>query len=108
MEAEVDVPNTDLALTPGLYAVAELKLDQREKVLTIPAEAISSHKSPTVFVLNQANEIEERPVTLGLETPDKLEVLSGVNENDLVIVGSRAQVKPGQKVEPKILEVGGL
>ncbi|MDB6067773.1 MAG: Efflux transporter, family, subunit [Pedosphaera sp.] len=108
MEAEVDVPNPDLSLTPGIYAVAGLKLDRREKVLTIPAEAISNHKAPTVFVLNKTNEIEERPVTLGLETADKLEVLTGLNENDLVLVGSRAQVKPGQKVEPKILEVGSL
>ena len=108
MEAEVDVPNADLSLTPGIYAVAVLKLEQREKVLTVPAEAISNPKAPTVFVLNEANEIEERPVRLGLEAPDKYEVLTGLKENELVMIGSRAQVKPGQKVEPKILELGGM
>lgn len=106
MEAEVDVPNADLALTPGIYATAALRLDRREQVLTVPAEAIASHKTPTVFVLNQANELEERPVTLGLETADRLEIVNGVNENDMVMLGSRAQVKTGQKVQPKLTELG--
>lgn len=48
-------------------------------------------------------QIEERAVTLGLETPAKREVLSGLKENDLVMIGSRAQVKPGQTVEPQIM-----
>ena len=106
MEAEVDVPNPDLSLTPGIYAIATLTLDRREKVLTVPAEALANHKSPTVFVLNKDGEIEERPVTLGLETADKIEIVSGLNENDLVMVGSRVLVKPGQKVQSKLVEMG--
>ena len=44
-------------------------------------------------------------MTLGLETPDKYEVLSGLNEGDLVVMGNRTQFQPGQKVEPKIVQV---
>jgi RND family efflux transporter MFP subunit len=103
MEAEVDLPNADLSLIPGIYASVALKLDHREKVLTVPTEAVSRQKTPVVFVLNKENEVEERPVTLGLETPDRFEVIAGLNENDLVMVGSRTQIKPGQKVEPKLI-----
>jgi RND family efflux transporter MFP subunit len=106
MWAEVDVPNDDLSLTPGIYADAVMKLDHREKVLTIPAEAVPNRKAATVFVLNRRNEIEERPITVGLETANRLEVLAGLKENDLVMIGSRAEVKPGQKVEPKLTEMG--
>jgi hypothetical protein len=42
-------------------------------------------------------------VTLGLETPTSYEVLAGLKEGDLVLIGSRSQVKPGQKVEPKLI-----
>jgi hypothetical protein len=41
-------------------------------------------------------------VTLGLETPTSYEVLAGLKEGDLVLIGSRSQVKPGQKVEPRL------
>lgn len=108
MDAEVDLPNPDLSLIPGVYAAVDFKLDRREKVLTIPTEAISRQKSNTVFVLNPAGEIEERAVTLGLETPNRLEVVEGLQENDLVMLGSRSQVKPGQKVQPKLMEMGSL
>ncbi|MDB6122802.1 MAG: Efflux transporter, family, subunit [Pedosphaera sp.] len=106
MEVEVDVPNADLSLIPGIYASVALKLDHREKVLTVPTEALSRQKATTVYVLTQQNEVEERPVTLGLETPDKVEIVAGLHENDLVIIGTRAQVKSGQKVTPKLMEMG--
>ncbi len=54
-------------------------------------------------MVNEKDEIEERPVTLGLQTPNSYEVVTGLKEGDLVLLGSRSQVKPGQKVEPKLI-----
>jgi hypothetical protein len=42
-------------------------------------------------------------VQLGLETPDKYEVLSGLREGDLVIVGNHSEFQSGEKVEPKLV-----
>jgi RND family efflux transporter MFP subunit len=106
MESEVDVPNADLSLTPGIYAEVSMELERRPNVLMVPIDVLSNLKSPTVFVVNGENQIEERPLTLGLTTPDKFEVVSGLKENDLVMIGNRAKVKPGQKVEPKLMEAG--
>ena len=44
-------------------------------------------------------------VTLGLETATKYEVLSGVKEGDLVLIGDTGQLKPGEKVEPKLVNL---
>ncbi len=46
--------------------------------------------------------VEQRAVKLGLQTPDKTEVLAGLQPGDLVLVGARAGIQPGQKVQPKI------
>ncbi len=104
MEVEVDIANTDLALIPGMYASVLLRLDRRDKALVVPVEAVSRQKIATVFVVNPQNRIEEHTISLGLETPHKLEVLAGLRENDLVMIGSRTQVKAGQQVEPKLIE----
>jgi RND family efflux transporter MFP subunit len=104
MEVEVDVPNADLKLIPGMYASVSLRPEHREKTLAIPVEAVSRQKISTVLVVNQEDRIEEREVSLGLETPGKLEVLGGLKENELVVVGSRTQIKPGQLVTPKLLQ----
>jgi RND family efflux transporter MFP subunit len=104
MEVEVDVPNSDLKLIPGMYASVLLRLDHREKTLTVPIQAVSRQQSCSVFVVDNQNRIEERTIRIGLETPQKLEVLAGVSENDLVLLGSRARFKPGELVEPKLVE----
>jgi len=106
METEVDVTNADLSLTPGIYAEASLELQRHRNVLAIPTDALSDLKSPIAFVVNDKNQIEERPLTLGLVTPDKFEVTAGLKENDLVMIGNRAQVKPGQKVATKLMGTG--
>jgi RND family efflux transporter MFP subunit len=106
MITEIEVPNPKLELVPGMYAEVDLKVGRRLATLSVPIEAVSADKQATVYLVNRDGEIEVRPVTLGLETSDKYEILTGLGEGDMVMVGSRAQVKPGQKVEPKV--VGSL
>jgi hypothetical protein len=54
--------------------------------------------------VNANHEIESRQVTLGIETPDRYEITSGLQEGELVMVGVRSLVHPGQKVEVKMME----
>jgi len=105
MITEIEVPNPDLQLVPGMYATVVLKVEKRPGALAVPVEAVSGDKIPSVMVINSAHQIEERPVTLGLETPREYEVLSGLDEGDLVVVGNRAEFQTGQKVEPKLVQL---
>ncbi len=102
MTTEIEVPNPNLELVPGMYAALRLTVQRHPQALAIPIDAVPPGHTSTVYVINQQNEIEERPVTLGLDTPTKWEVLAGLREGDLVLVGSRSQVHPGQKVEPAV------
>ena len=40
---------------------------------------------------------------LGLETPEKYEIASGLKEGEWVMIGNRSLVHPGQKVEAKLI-----
>jgi RND family efflux transporter MFP subunit len=102
MITEMEVENPKLEVIPGMYATVVLKLEQRPQALALPTEAIAAGKT-NVYVVNANHIIEERAVTLGLETPTRYEVLAGLNEGDLVVIGNAAQVKPGQKAEPKVI-----
>ncbi|HTV76085.1 MAG TPA: efflux RND transporter periplasmic adaptor subunit [Candidatus Baltobacteraceae bacterium] len=105
MTTEIEVPNPDLTLVPGMYATVILKVDKHPDALAVPVEAVSMGAEPTVLVVNQENQIEERTVELGLETPDKYEVLSGLREGDLVVIGGRSRFQAGEKVEPKLIQL---
>jgi RND family efflux transporter MFP subunit len=106
MDTEVDVPNPDLVLIPGMYATVSLTLQQRNDALAIPLTAIGgSDQKPTVFLVRPDGTVEERAVTLGLETANRVEVRAGLSEGDLVVIGSRNQIHPGQQVSPKLVEM---
>jgi RND family efflux transporter MFP subunit len=105
MMTEIEIPNPNLELVPGMYATVVLKVEKHLQALAVPTEAVSGEKAPTVYVVNHDNQIEERAVKLGLETSDKYEILSGLREGDLVVIGNRAGFQAGQKVEPKVIQL---
>jgi RND family efflux transporter MFP subunit len=121
MDAEIDVVNPGLVLVPGMYADVRLNLERRDKVLAIPVTAVdlaseedslqpkggANSKSGQVMVVSTGNRTEVRRVSLGLETANKVEVLSGLKEGDLVVISGRASLQAGQEVYPKVTTMGG-
>ncbi len=106
MHTEVDVPNPERVMMPGLYAEAEVGLDQKDNVPTVPLQAVSHQgNKTTVLVVNRDGEVEERTVELGLQTTTDAEVLSGLSEGEQVVVSDRSGLKPGQKVHPQAMSV---
>ena len=105
MDTEVDVPNPELVLKPGMYAEVDLNLEEHRNALSIPLTALGGPEGKRTVLAVRDGTIEERPVTLGLETADRVEVRSGLQEGDLVVIGNRAQLKPGQRVNPKPTEL---
>jgi RND family efflux transporter MFP subunit len=106
MHTEVDVPNPERVMMPGLYAEAEVGLDQKDNVPTVPLQAVSHQGNKTsVFVVNRDGELEERTVELGLQTTTDAEVLSGLSEGEQVVVSDRSGLKPSQKVHPQAMSV---
>jgi RND family efflux transporter MFP subunit len=103
MHTEVDVPNPQRVLLPGLYADAELETDQKENVPTVPIQALNHQgDKTTVFVANRDGVLEDRAVQVGLQTSSDAEIISGLNEGEQVVVSDRSGLKPGQKVRPQV------
>jgi len=104
METEVDFQNKDGKLLPGMYVQAEVSHDEKKNVLTVPVEAARQRgDSGTVLVINTQNVVEEKHVKLGESDGTRIEIVSGLNEGERVIVGHLGEYRPGQKVQPKDL-----
>jgi hypothetical protein len=84
-----------------MYATVVLKVENRPQALAIPTQAVTG-KGKSVLVVNANHELEAREVTLGVETPDKYEVLSGLQEGETVVVGNPRHFQPGQKVQTMV------
>ncbi len=104
MQTEVDVPNKDLSLIPGMYANTYVQLAHKENVLTIPLLAVQRDDSgnTSVLVLDSENHVHRRPVVLGIQGSLLAEVRSGLQQNDRVVLGSGARYKDGEQVTPRV------
>jgi len=108
MNTEVDVPNPSLTVIPGMYAEVTLTLEQRKHVLTVPIPAVdlsSDDSSGQVTLVTPENHIELRKVNLGLQTAASVEIRSGLNDGDLVVIGNRSSLRSGEEVRPKPIDL---
>src|ERR1700676_1216881 len=101
METEIDFDNRDGHLIPGMYAESQISLHAKRDALTIPLEAVAHNgDETTVLAVNTQNIIEVRQVKLGMEDSARVEVLSGLADQDRVVIGNRSQFRNGQRIQP--------
>ena len=102
MHTEVDVDNPKGALVNGMYADVTLVLHEVKGALTVPIQAVTRNGNvATVLVMDAHDRIEPRQVHLGMEGPNRVEVVSGLDPSDRVVIGNPSDFHPGEKVQPK-------
>lgn len=103
MHTEVQVPNPNYEIVPGMYAYVELPTARSVNVLAVPVQAVrlSGNDTGMVMVVNRQDTIEQREVKIGLETANDVQIASGLVENELVIFGEQNQFRQGEIVKPK-------
>ncbi|MBI4890154.1 MAG: efflux RND transporter periplasmic adaptor subunit [Acidobacteria bacterium] len=102
MRTEIDVPNPGGVLIPGMYAEISLSLAMSAQVIAVPLTAIMEEAGQKrVWVVDSGSRLQVRRISTGLETPDFIEVPSGLREGEIVVAALRGQFRPGQAVIPK-------
>jgi RND family efflux transporter MFP subunit len=103
METEVDIPNGDRSLIPGMYAEVTLQLEDRKQAVAVPLQALDrTQAGATVHVINEDGRVEVRTVSTGIETPTMIEIRSGLQAGEMVAVGNHGRLVPHQRVTPKV------
>jgi len=83
---------SNAGLRIGMSATADIILEERSNVLLVPSRAITedSDGNPVVkLIVNE--EIEERPVIIGISDGFDTEVVSGLSEGDVVVIETKAK-----------------
>jgi RND family efflux transporter MFP subunit len=103
MLVEVDVPNPDLTLSAGMTAQTTIVLEAQKNVLTVPAGAVlKGDTQASVLIVDSDNKVQKVPVTLGIQSPDRIEITQGLSERQSVIVSGHTNYQPGQVVHPQL------
>jgi RND family efflux transporter MFP subunit len=101
MLTEVDVPNSDGMLKPGMYVQVSFQAQRVGDRWRVPASAVIFDAQGTrVGVVGADGKLELRPVVLGRDFGGEIEIASGVSGEDSVVTTPSAALSDGQLVEP--------
>ena len=102
--AEVDVPNADGKLLPGGYAQVHFDITTSHPPLVIPGNALIFRAQGTQIgvVDPDTNTVHLKSIKIGRDFGTKLEVVDGLDENDLVILNPSDSLADGSQVQVKL------
>lgn len=108
LNTEVDVPNKDGKLLPGSFGEVHFKPNINAKKVTVPVNAmLFRREGPQVAVVGADGKVELRHINIGRDYGTTLEIVGGVDANDLVIVNPSDSIENGQKVNIASPNQGG-
>ena len=95
---EIEVPNPDFRLKPGMYARVRITTDTNKEALVVPSAAIADlgGRRGVFQVLNDAAVF--RTVQVGSELPNVVEILGGLEEGEQVITTGARALRDGDRV----------
>ncbi|HMF79672.1 MAG TPA: efflux RND transporter periplasmic adaptor subunit [Bryobacteraceae bacterium] len=101
MLVEVHVPNKEGALLPGMYAQVNLSSKRENPPLVVPSDALVVHSEGTlVAVLRPDHSVHLQKIVIGRDYGDRLEVVDGLHEGDIIIPNPGDLAREGLKVDP--------
>ena len=94
------IPNPNNELKPGMFASLDLTLQIKDRAIVIPESAVLSSGDRTmVYIVDQQETAQVRPVRLGIRQAGMVEILSGLAAGELVVAEGIQKVRPGGKVK---------
>jgi RND family efflux transporter MFP subunit len=99
------IPNEEQLIKPGMFANLVLSTQVRENVVAVPTDAVVHHDGKDVVFVVEGNKAVEREVTTGLENSSMIEILSGLNEQEVIVVKGQGFLTDG--IEIKVVALDG-
>ena len=97
--ARIVIENPEGKLRPGMFAKLETIVSSRDSAIVISKDIIlSKRRGKTVFIVEK-NAAQERTIATGLENEQMVEVLSGLKENDRLVIKGFETLRNRSKVK---------
>ena len=104
---EVQVPNPEGKLLPGMYVEVDLHLPRKDPPLLLPSDTLSVRPEGTlVAVVGPGNAVHFQHVVIGRDYGSDIEILSGLDAGQRVIANPNDSVQEGVKVHPVLAAMG--
>ena len=95
---EIDVPNPDWALSPGIYCTVELHIPRKTPSMIIPADAVVFDRNGVHVAVVENGTVHLQKITIARDFGTEVEVHDGVKPSDQVILNPMLGLANGSKV----------
>ena len=96
---EVEIPNRDNRLKPGMYARVLLSIEERTGTTLVPKIAVVDFEGKRgVWMPTGENKVQFRETKLGIEDPQRVEVLDGLKPGDRIVTEGAGSLRAGDTV----------
>jgi len=104
---EVQVPNPEGKLLPGMYVDVDLHIPRRDPPLLLPSDTLLVRPEGTlVAALDSKDRVHFQPVVVGRDFGSQIEILSGLSNGQRVIANPNDAVQEGVQVHPVMVTTG--
>ncbi|HEV2438277.1 MAG TPA: efflux RND transporter periplasmic adaptor subunit [Verrucomicrobiae bacterium] len=101
MTAEIEIANPDRALRPGMYVTVKLGIERKADALLAPVDVVLMEKiGPSVFTVEDGKALKT-PVKTGFSDGTNVEIVSGIQSGQAVILLGNQTLNNGQPVTTK-------
>jgi len=98
---EIDVPNPDGALSPGMYVTVELHIPRKTPSIVVPADALVFNGNGVQVAVVHNRTAHFKKVTVARDFGTEVEVRNGLKPDDEVILKPAVTLADGSKVQPQ-------
>lgn len=91
--------NSTLPLKIGMSFDCKIVLNENSNSLILPAEAVLQSEDKKVVYIAMNNKVQEKIIQVGLQTPDEVQIIKGLDQKDKVITKGNTFVKPGDNIK---------
>jgi RND family efflux transporter MFP subunit len=95
---EVDIPNPDGALSPGMYCTIELHIPRKTPSLLVPADAVIFNSGGLQVAVVENGVAHIRKISVSRDLGTEIEVRDGVNPGDQVVLNPPVDLADGARV----------
>jgi RND family efflux transporter MFP subunit len=96
---EVEIPNRDNRLKPGMYARVLLTIEERKDTTLVPKIAVVDFEGKRgVWIPADDNKAQFVPVRLGLEDAERIEIVEGLKPGDRIVTDGAGSLRAGDTV----------
>ncbi len=98
-KATVDIKNDDLVLRPGMFVKADIILKKSENTIVIPKDIVNTRRNREFVYIVERGFARERTIETGLENPDDIEILKGIETGERLVISGYETLRNGSRVK---------